>query len=451
MTQTISLSSGARLSVDVSGSTDDETAMERALAAAARELDAYANRKEEAPRPHPVIIGKSPPMLALFKMLDRIKQSDATALVLGENGTGKELVAKSIHQSARRANKAFVATNCSAFNDNLLESELFGHRRGAFTGAVADKPGLFEVADGGTFFMDEVGDMSPSLQVKLLRVIQEGTFMPVGGTETRKVDVRIVAATNRDLSAMMKQGTFREDLYYRLHVVVLRVPPLRERKNPDGSNSDVEVLVDYFLKRLARRDRGGRDGAAKDERGKVLTPRALERLVAHEWPGNVRELENEMERLWVLSGDDAIIDDELLSPSIGRRRVLPRTLAAAASIAAPVAPSPAPVAPVAPSPAAAAAVVGPVVAPSTPGMPVAAAPVAAGSAGAVAETPLAEAGVSMPDAVERLERRMIGEELRKARGNKTKAADALGISRRNLIRKVQAYGLDEVGRRRGES
>jgi DNA-binding NtrC family response regulator len=283
------------------------------------------------------------------------------------------------------------------------------------------------VADGGTFFMDEVGDMSPSLQVKVLRVIQEGTFMPVGGTETKKVDVRIIAATNRDLGTMVKQGSFREDLYYRLHVVPLRVPPLRERRDADGSQSDVEVLVEHFLKRLAKREK----------RDKVLTPRALERLVGHEWPGNVRELENEMERLWVLSGDDAIIDEDLLSPSIGRRRILPK-------------PSMQPVAPV----VAAAA-------PSTSAAPPVAVAAPTGANGSHAPNGHAspasteafslDPGVSMPDAVERLERRMIGDELRKARGNKTKAADALGISRRNLIRKVQAYGLDEVGRRRGES
>ncbi len=464
MTQTTSLSSGARVSVDVSGTADDETSTERAMAAAMRELEAFSTRKEEPSKLHPVIIGKSPPMMALFKMLDRIKQSDATVLVLGENGTGKELVAKSIHQSSRRANKAFVATNCSAFNDNLLESELFGHRRGAFTGAVVDKPGLFEVADGGTFFMDEVGDMSPSLQVKLLRVIQEGTFMPVGGTETRKVDVRIVAATNRDLGAMMKQGTFREDLYYRLHVVVLRVPPLRERREVEGGGSDIEVLVEHFLKRLARRD-------AKDRRDKVLTPRALERLVGHEWPGNVRELENEMERLWVLSGDDAIIDDDLLSPSIGRRRVMAKASVVAGSSSAAssssggsssggspssggASPSSVSVSGVSVSGASIASASSVAIGPSNGAHAPSGVSVSArvGAEGAAAGEVFAlDPGLTMPDAVERLERRMIGDELRRARGNKTKAADALGISRRNLIRKVQAYGLDDVGRRRGES
>ena len=424
MTRSAPLATGGRVAVDITGTEDDERLTERCLAAALREIEGLRNKKVEVVNPHPVIIGRSPPMMALFKLLERIRQSDATVLVLGENGTGKELVAKAIHQGSRRHNKQFVATNCSAFNDNLLESELFGHRRGAFTGAVGDKPGLFEVADGGTFFMDEVGDMSPTLQVKLLRVIQEGTFMPVGGTETRKVDVRIIAATNRDLATMVKQGTFREDLYYRLHVVVLRVPPLRDRKDPETAASDVSVLVDHFLARLAKREK----------REKALTRRALDRLIAHEWPGNVRELENEMERLWVLSGDDNILDEELLSHSIGRRKVLQRTLEAALIHNAPGLSEPEPRVNTAPPPP-------PVTPPPSPATAVAPA----------GEMPVLDPGLNMPDAVEKLERHMISEELKKARGNKTKAADALGISRRNLIRKVQAYALDEIGRRRGET
>jgi two-component system response regulator HupR/HoxA len=383
-----------RVSLEVEGDLASEglasRLVERGLGAARREIEhtlAAARALPEPPRPHPTIIGQSAPMLALFKMLERVQRSDATVLVLGENGTGKELVARGIHAASRRASKQFVATNCSAFNDNLLESEMFGHRRGAFTGAVADKPGLFETADGGTFFMDEVGDMSPALQVKLLRVLQEGTFMPVGGTESRKVDVRIVAATNRDLTAMVKAGTFREDLFYRLHVVSLRVPPLRERRD------DIPVLVQHFLAKLEKREK----------RAKVLTPRTLERLVAHAWPGNVRELENEMERLWVLSGEDGIIDEDQLSPAIARGRIAAAPPPAAAPPASPPAPPPAP------------------------------------PAGPSAFVPLG----SMPEAVEALERRMIGDELRKAKGNKTKAADALGISRRNLIRKVQAYRLED--------
>ena len=378
------LRGGHKLTVEVDGE-DAERLAERAIALAAGEIEGtLARDAKEDDEPsvsgYAGIVGQADSMRALFRMLERIKSSDATVLVLGDNGTGKELVARALHAQSRRANKAFVATNCSAFNDNLLESELFGHRRGSFTGAVADKPGLFSVADGGTFFMDEVGDMSPALQVKLLRVLQEGMFMPVGGTETKKVDVRIIAATNRELAQMVKAGTFREDLYYRLHVVSLKVPALRDRK------ADIPLLIEHFLERLGKRD----------GRKKVLTARTLAQLTAHDWPGNVRELENEMERVWVLSGDDRIIDEDLLSPSVRHSR--PSVVAAAPRLAAA-----APVAPAAlPEPA----------------------------------------GKSLPDAVEALERKMITDALATYRGNKTRTAEALGISRRNLIRKVQGYGLE---------
>ena len=413
---TAALPTTGTLAIEVAGTGDDDALAQRALAIAVKEIGERQERKPDAPTSlHPVIIGSSPPMMALFKMLDRIKNSDATVLVLGENGTGKELVARSIHQQSRRGTRQFVATNCSAFNDNLLESEMFGHRRGAFTGAVTEKLGLFEISDGGTFFMDEVGDMSPALQVKLLRVLQEGTFMPVGGTEPKKVDVRIIAATNRDLGAMVKQGSFREDLYYRLHVVSLRVPPLRER------TGDLPILVAYFLARLGKRDK----------REKLITPRAMERLQAHEWPGNVRELENEMERLWVLSGDERVIDEDLLSTAIGKRRL---ASAESVRVAAPIVPTSTLETP-RPDAIARTAASASLTPPSTPN----------GTASLGVGIDLTG---KMPDVVEALERRMITDELKRARGNKTKAAQELGISRRNLIRKVQAYGLDEIGRRR---
>lgn len=378
---------GATLQVDVEGS-DAETIAERALAAALAVVDHGPPKDpfEETFESYAGIVGGSSSMRALYKMLDRIKNSDATVLVLGENGTGKELVARAIHAQSRRADQPFVATNCSAFNDNLLESELFGHRRGAFTGAIMDKPGLFQVADHGTFFMDEVGDMSAALQVKLLRVLQEGIFMPVGGTETKQVDVRIVTATNRDLAQMVKTGAFREDLYYRLHVVSVRVPPLRERKD------DLTCLVEHFLGRLA----------ARDGRTKALTQRAMAQLAMHDWPGNVRELENEMERVWVLSGDEIVIDEDLLSASVRRLR-----------------------------PSAA----------QRESAPPPQAPMSIGATDASAST--------LPEAVEALERKMISDELRRNKGNKTRTAEALGISRRNLIRKVQGYGLEDAGRARG--
>lgn len=247
------------------------------------------------------MIGKSKPMQSLYALLDKIKSADSTVMIQGENGTGKELIAKAIHYNSHRKDKAFVIQNCSAFNDNLLESELFGHTKGSFTGAIRDKKGLFEMADKGTFFLDEIGDTSPQMQVKLLRVLQEGTFTPVGSTEMRKVDVRIVAATNRNLKEMVEQGTFREDLYYRLNVINLRVPPLRERKE------DIPLLAEFFLAKSC-----DSSGISK----KTLTKRALEKLYDYAWPGNVRELQNEMERLVVLAGEDSKILPEMLSPKI---------------------------------------------------------------------------------------------------------------------------------------
>ena len=247
------------------------------------------------------MIGKSKPMQSLYALLDKIKFADSTVMVQGENGTGKELIAKSIHYNSVRKDKNFVIQNCSAFNDNLLESELFGHVKGSFTGALKDKKGLFEIADKGTFFLDEIGDTSPQMQVKLLRVLQEGTFTPVGSTEMRKVDVRIIAATNRNLREMVENGTFREDLYYRLNVINIRVPPLRERKE------DIPILVEFFLNKIAEQSQKPKKG---------LMGRAIEKLYDYAWPGNVRELQNEIERLCVLSGDDGKIGHEILSPKI---------------------------------------------------------------------------------------------------------------------------------------
>lgn len=247
------------------------------------------------------MIGKSKSMQGLYALMDKIKGADSTVLIQGDNGTGKELIAKSIHYNSHRRDKAFVIQNCSAFVDNLLESELFGHVKGSFTGALKDKKGLFEIADKGTFFLDEIGDTSPQMQVKLLRVLQEGTFMPVGATEGRKVDVRIIAATNRNLREMVEQGTFREDLYYRLNVINIRVPSLKERKE------DIPLLAEYFLQKACEQKGGLK---------KTLTRRALEKLYDYSWPGNVRELQNEMERCVVLAGEEIKISEELLSGKI---------------------------------------------------------------------------------------------------------------------------------------
>ena len=245
------------------------------------------------------MIGKSKPMQDLYSLLDKIKAADSTVLIQGENGTGKELIARAIHYNSMRKDKAFVIQNCSAFNDNLLESELFGHVKGSFTGAVKDKRGLFEMADKGTFFLDEIGDTSPQMQVKLLRVLQEGTFTPVGSVEPKRVNVRVLAATNKNLKEMVEQGTFREDLYYRLNVINIFVPPLRERKE------DIPLLVDFFLSRTA------------EQHGKkLLVKRAIEKLYDYAWPGNVRELQNEIERLVVISGAETKLTAEMLSPKI---------------------------------------------------------------------------------------------------------------------------------------
>ncbi len=254
------------------------------------------------------MIGKSKPMQSLYSLMDKIKGADSTVLIQGENGTGKELIAKAIHYNSLRKDKGFVIQNCSAFNDNLLESELFGHVKGSFTGAIRDKKGLFEMADKGTFFLDEIGDTSPTMQVKLLRVLQEGTFIPVGAVEHRRVDVRIIAATNRNLKEMVEAGTFREDLYYRLNVININVPSLRDRKE------DIPLLAEFFLNKA--QSGSGNSNVMTTGPKKVLTKRALEKLYDYAWPGNVRELQNEMERLIVLAGPEAKIAADMLSPKI---------------------------------------------------------------------------------------------------------------------------------------
>ncbi|MBI5501552.1 MAG: sigma 54-interacting transcriptional regulator [Deltaproteobacteria bacterium] len=228
------------------------------------------------------IIGKSAPMNEVSRQIEKVVDTRVTVLIEGETGTGKELVASAVHYQSRRRDKLFVAQNCAALPENLLESELFGHKRGAFTGADHDKKGLFEIADGGTLFLDEVSEMPVALQGKLLRALQDGEFRPLGGTQARRVDVRVVAATNRKLEECVKNGSFREDLYYRLRVFPIRVPPLRERKD------DIPLLVDFFLRKYGRE-------FGKEVRG--ISAAAMESLRHHDWPGNVRELENEVQRL----------------------------------------------------------------------------------------------------------------------------------------------------------
>ncbi len=244
------------------------------------------------------ILGRSRPMQEMFQLLETVARSNATVLVTGETGTGKEMIARAVHHnSPRRANR-FVALNCSALPETLLEAELFGHVRGAFTGAVGTRQGRFEHAHKGTLFLDEVGTMSPSLQMKLLRVLQEHEFERLGDSQTIKVDVRVIAATNSDVGRMIADGTFREDLYYRLNVISIKLPPLRDRRD------DIPLLVKHFL---------GKFGADRTIQVAQSTMRAL---MAYRWPGNVRQLENAVERAVALSGDRSEIDDRDLPPEI---------------------------------------------------------------------------------------------------------------------------------------
>ncbi|GAB4259812.1 MAG: sigma-54 dependent transcriptional regulator [Deferrisomatales bacterium] len=253
-----------------------------------RSLKAEIRRRFD---PDEVVVA-SPAFRRVFEMARRVAASEASVLVQGETGTGKELIASTIHYSSPRREQRFLTVNCAALTETLLESQLFGHVKGAFTGAVANQRGLVEEADGGTLFLDEIGDISPGLQVKLLRVIQEKEFLPVGSTRARRADVRFVAATNKDLEREVAAGSFREDLYYRLNVVTLEVPPLRERPE------DVVPLAERFLQKYGARDQ--RLGTA-----------VLERLRAYSWPGNVRELENVIEMAAVLSGEGEITPDHL--------------------------------------------------------------------------------------------------------------------------------------------
>jgi len=234
------------------------------------------------------IVARSAPMQAVLALVERVASTNATVLIGGESGVGKDLVARAIHQHSRRAQGPFIKINSTAIPDTLFESELFGYERGAFTGALASKPGKFELADKGTLFLDEIGDVPAPIQVKLLRVLQEREFERLGGTKTLKVDVRLLAATNRDLRAALEEGTFREDLYYRLNVVPIDIPPLREHKE------DIPELVKHFVDRFAA-------GNDRDIRG--VTPGALNLLIDYHWPGNVRQLENTIERAVALSSE----------------------------------------------------------------------------------------------------------------------------------------------------
>jgi Nif-specific regulatory protein len=266
------------------------------------------------------IIGDSRRMQEVLQQLGKVVNTRVTVLVEGETGTGKELFAAAIHYRSQRRDKLFVAQNCAAFPENLLESELFGHKRGAFTGATDEKKGLFEVADGGTLFLDEVGEMPLALQAKLLRVLQEGEVRPIGASAARKVNVRIVAATNRNLEKEVAEGRFREDLYYRLKVFPLRVPALRERRD------DVPLLAAHFLERYTREF--GREIAG-------FSQPALELLKAYDWPGNVRELENEVQRAVIQAEGESFVTPELLSARVRQAETAAEASAVTSSAEAP--------------------------------------------------------------------------------------------------------------------
>jgi DNA-binding NtrC family response regulator len=253
------------------------------------------------------LIGRSPAMRALFQLLETVSVSASTILVTGETGTGKEVVARAIHHNSPRRAQRFVALNCGAIPETLLEAELFGHVRGAFTGAIGTRQGRLEQAHKGTLFMDEVGTMSAAMQMKLLRVLQEREFERIGDTHTIKVDVRVVAATNSDLQKMVAEGTFREDLYYRLNIIPIHLPPLRERKE------DIPLLVQHFLKKFSAPDSGG--GGAKPATLSI-SQQAMRCLMAYAWPGNVRQLENAIERAVALSGGRSQIETSDLTPDI---------------------------------------------------------------------------------------------------------------------------------------
>jgi Nif-specific regulatory protein len=242
------------------------------------------------------MVGESPLLQRVYQLISKVAPTDSTVLIFGESGTGKELAARALHRNSKRGDKPFIAANCAAFAETLLESELFGHEKGAFTGALLQKKGRLELADGGTIFLDEIGDLSPSLQTKLLRVLQEREFERVGGNRTIKVDIRLLAATNRDLEDAIKKGAFRQDLYFRLNVVQLTMPPLRERRD------DIPLLANYFARKYAEKC---------NRRVMGISLEARKRLMTYDWPGNVRELENAIERAVVLGTTEQILADDL--------------------------------------------------------------------------------------------------------------------------------------------
>jgi two-component system nitrogen regulation response regulator GlnG len=359
------------------------------------------------------VIGRSAPMQEVFKLIGQLAASDATALITGESGTGKELVARSIFQNSRRAKEPFMAINCAAIPENLLESELFGHEKGAFTGATAQRPGRFEQCHRGTLFLDEIGDMPPATQTKILRVLQNGTFERVGGNTTLQVDVRIIAATNKPLEETVSRKEFREDLFYRLNVVRVHMPPLRDRRG------DIRLLVDFFLRKI-----GGTGAGTKSIGEKTLAV-----LEAYHWPGNVRELENVLRRAVVVSKGPALLEGDLPGELLQPAPALRPTAGPAGTPTAPVAPAITPGAPVAES------------------TPPATEAVATDPALTGDIRPLAlqlfrwarlQRGIKVLPAVER---ELVIEALKETQGNQVQAAKLLGITRATLRKRVDKFGI----------
>jgi two-component system nitrogen regulation response regulator GlnG len=363
-----------------------EALVDKARRARALQREVVALRREAGRRvvPGDRLVGKSPQMLEVFKTIGRLAGRDVSVLITGESGTGKELVARAIHAASTRTEGRFVAVNTAAIPRELLESELFGHVRGAFTGAIAARVGRFREASGGTLFLDEIGDMSPDLQAKLLRVLQESEVTPVGGSEPQPIDVRIIAATHRDLDQSVREGRFREDLLYRLRVVPLHMPPLRERRE------DIRLLAEHFASRYSEELAGRR---------RMLAPEALAFLEKYDWPGNVRELENAIKRAMVLSSADMLTapDFAFLEESTAPREVETASLERLVE--------------------------------------------------EEVEVALADGeGRVYRDVMERVERPLIESVLQRTEGNQIRAAALLGINRNTLRKKIVELGISLPGR-----
>lgn len=327
-------------------------------------MNNYYFEQEEKSYNFNEIVGSSTKIVEIMEMIKKVSKSDSSVFISGESGTGKELVARAIHYNSLRKDKPFIRVNCSALAESLLESELFGHEKGSFTGALKRKLGRFELADTGTIFLDEVGDFSPNIQLKLLRVLQEREFERVGGTQTIKVNVRVISATNKDLMENVKNGLFREDLYYRLHIVPIFIPPLRERR------SDIKLLANYFLDKLSNEN---------SKNKKVFSQAAMEKIESYYFPGNIRELENIVEQAYVLSEGDSIVESAI--------------------------------------------------------------PICIDKNKSKSPFEIIEEGLTLNEALEKLERQMIEAAYEKAKGVKAETARLLGVKTSALYYKLEKYGL----------